>query len=317
MRRAVQQLEVSVDEEGMRLDRWLRGRFPGLPQSRIEKLLRSGAIRVEGGRARSSRRLAAGETVDVPDLKAAPRAKPARPASAGPLEGSVLHRDDWIIAINKPSGLAVQGGTGLASSVDRLAWALVGANEEPPRLVHRIDRETSGVLLMARHRRAAAEIAAAFRRRRVEKVYWAAVVGRMAAPEGELRGNVRRAAGKVERTMEVVERAEEAGREGRGARTAYRILATAGHQASWVELRPSTGRTHQIRAQLASAGQPIVGDRRYGGQAAGGMGQGMHLHARAVSLEHPAGGRLEVVAPLPEHMHQTWNLLGWDEEGEK
>lgn len=300
----------------MRLDRWLRGRFPGLPQSHIEKMLRSRAIRVEGGRSRSNQRLAAGESVQVPQMRSEQRREPVRPKNAGPLEGRVLHRDDWVIAVNKPPGLAVQGGTGLSSSVDRLAAALVETGEEPPKLVHRIDRETSGVLLLARGRRAAAEFASAFRGRRVEKVYWAAVKGRMAPPEGELRGYVRRSAGTTERTMEVVDgKVADAGRNARVARVSYRTLSTAGRQASWLELMPSTGRTHQLRAQLAAAGNPIAGDRRYGGEDVfQGQGKGMHLHARSVSLDHPAGGQLEVVAPLPEHMQQVWDLLGWEEE---
>ena len=318
----VRRLRVGEDESGLRLDRWLRIHFPGIPYGHLAKLLRTGQIRVDGARVGPDRRLEAGETVRLPPLREGEDPEPGRPTAvgrgeAGFLAGRVLHLDDSLLAIDKPAGLAVQGGTGLSRSLDMLAGALVPEGSELPRLVHRLDRDTSGVLLLGRTRRAAAELAAAFRSRQVRKTYWAAVHGCPQPSSGVLAGGIARAKEGTVRRMRVTSNAEVHGSsEARYARTEYRTVGRAGAIASWVALWPETGRTHQIRAQLAEAGAPIIGDRRYGSAKSrpeSEFGEGFHLHARAIEVRHPdGGGILRLEAPLPEHMSRTWDLFGWD-----
>lgn len=316
-----ERIAIGEQDEGMRLDRWLRNRHPGLPQGRIERLLREGRIRANGAKVRAGHRLCVGDEICLPATLATdvtPRLSPVGISAAeeSMLADRVLHVDDHLLVIDKPPGLAAQGGTGQSRSVDRLSRGLFGEGAEPPRLVHRLDRGTSGVMVLARTRRAASVLSRAFRERRVEKVYWAAVRGRVAPPAGVLAGEIARAPGSVDRRMQVLS-SEESGRrpEARDARTWYRTVDTAGRTASWLALRPETGRTHQIRVQLATGGNTILGDRRYGssGRKEIGSPRDLHLHARAIVVPHPESGeRLEFSASLPEHMRETWNLFGWD-----
>jgi len=310
--------EVAPDEAEMRLDRWFRRHYPGLGHGRLEKLLRTGQIRVDGGRAKAGLRLAPGQRVRVPPLGvSAPLSSIARkqpppppsPEEAEALRARVLHRDADVIAIDKPAGLAVQGGTGTRRHLDAMLDALRFEAAERPRLVHRLDRDTSGVLLLARNARAAARLGAAFRSRRLRKLYWALVVGLPPADAGEI------ALALAKRKDAGGERAQ-AGEEGKAAFTRYAVIETAGRRAAWLALQPGTGRTHQIRVHCAALGTPIQGDGKYGGAAAFLKGEGiarrLHLHARAIEIPAEAGGPLRIVAPLPAHMRETWAFLGFD-----
>jgi 23S rRNA pseudouridine955/2504/2580 synthase len=309
----VQTIPVTGDEANLRLDRWFRRRFPHLSHGRLEKLLRTGQVRVDGRRVQSSTRLEPGQTVRVPPLGEAPPPPAApRPAvserDARALQEAVLYKDKDVLAINKPPGLAVQGGSGLDRHLDAMLDALRFGSDERPRLVHRLDRDTSGVLLLARHVRAAAELAEAFRRKDCRKVYWAVVVGVPKPAAGRIDLALSKLPGRAGERMAPDE-------EGKDAVTEYRMLDHAGRQVAWLELQPLTGRTHQLRAHCAALGTPILGDRKYGGAAAFLSGlqvaRRLHLHARSIALRRADRRLLEVTAPPPPHMAETFAFFGF------
>ncbi|MBW8269795.1 RluA family pseudouridine synthase [Caldovatus aquaticus] len=316
---AIQHRSVAPEEADTRLDRWFRRHFPRLTQGALQKMLRTGQIRVDGKRAEAGTRLLAGQQIRIPPLPEGPALeaprrppRPVSPEEARLLERMVLYRDASVIVLNKPHGLAVQGGPGLTRHLDAMLDALRFGQEERPRLVHRLDRDTSGVLVLARSAAAAAKLAAAFRGRDVEKIYWAVAVGRPAPAAGRIDLPLARQSGpRGERTAPAEPGADKAAR----AVTDYRVLDAAQRRAAWLELRPLTGRTHQLRVHCAQGlGTPILGDGKYGGAAAmiEGLPPLLHLHARALRLPHPEGGVLEVAAPLPPHMEETFAFLGFD-----
>ncbi len=312
-------LTVTTDEGDIRLDRWFRRHFPGLPQSAIQKLCRTGQIRVDGHRAEAATRLIPGQAIRIPPLPDQPKqpkpATPPEPEIARHLQDLVLYRDDRLILLNKPSGLAVQGGPGLTRHLDAWLDALRFGATDRPRLVHRLDRDTSGLLLLARTPGAAAKLAAAFRGRNVEKTYWAVVTRRPIPPEGRIDLPLKRIGGaRGERTAPADPSDPDAAR----AITEYRTLDHAGKLA-WLELSPLTGRTHQLRVHCVAIGAPILGDVKYaqpdqnGAFAAtvSGLPSVLHLHARQLRLPHPDGGTLVAEAPLPPHMAETFDTLGF------
>ena len=312
----VQTLTVSPEEAEIRLDRWFKRHFPDLGHGRLEKLLRTGQIRLDGRRADASDRVAAGQRVRIPPLpKATPASQRQAPAPSAQdarfVQSLVLHRDDDVIVLNKPAGLAVQGGTGTTRHLDGLLDSLRFGSDERPRLVHRLDKDTSGVLVLARNARAAAKLAAAFRTKAVRKIYWAVVVGLPKLHQGKIDQKIAKLPGRQgERVMPDEE-------EGERALTFYRVVSHASDRFAWLALEPITGRTHQLRVHCAAMGTPILGDGKYGGAAAHPSGlpqpRKLHLHARAISLLLPKGGRLEVTAPLPTHMRETWKFFGFEE----
>ncbi len=317
--RQVQSLEVAAADADIRLDRWFRRHFPDLSHGRLEQLLRTGQIRVDGRRAAARDRVTAGQIVRVPPLPATPRPQARRPTGisardAKMIQARVLHRDDDVIAIDKPHGLAVQGGTGTERHLDALLDALRFGAEERPRLVHRLDRDTSGVLVLARHARAAAQLAEAFRSKAARKIYWAVVVGVPEPRHGRIDRRLAKLPGRLGERVVPDE-------EGKRAVTYYRTVAHAGRRVAWLALEPVTGRTHQLRAHCAALGTPILGDGKYGGAAAHVPGvpgnRRVHLHARALAIPHPAGGTLIVMAPLPPHMRETWEFFGFEDGQER
>jgi 23S rRNA pseudouridine955/2504/2580 synthase len=318
---------VTEDEADIRLDRWFRRHFSGLTQGVIEKLCRTGQVRVDGRRAEPATRLAPGQSVRIPPLPAPPPVPAAQPAAPPDtkllreLEAMVLWRDPQLIVLNKPSGLPTQGGPGISHHLDGMLMAWL-ENGQRPRLVHRLDRDTSGVIVVARTPGVAAKLAAAFRGRDVEKLYWAVVAGRPVPVEGRINLPLARTADFRAGRVEVAgPDTEDAAR----AITDYRTLDHAGRKLAWLELRPLTGRTHQLRVHCAAIGAPILGDVAYGARRgpadpdrAGqntalikGLDQHLHLHARRLVLPHPAGGSLAVEAPLPPHMLATFHTLGF------
>ena len=308
----VQQLEVGSEEDEARLDRWFKRRFPGLGHGRLEKLLRTGQVRVDGGRVKASTRLSAGQIVRVPPLGDV--STPAKPhkriilndGEADDLRARVLYRDKDVIAFNKPAGLAVQGGTGTVRHLDAMLDALSFEAGERPKLVHRLDKDTSGVLLLARHTKAAKWLTEAFRHRLTRKVYWALVVGVPRPQEGKIDAKLAKLPGPGGERMQIDARG------GKPAVSYYAVVEKAAQKAAWVALMPVTGRTHQLRVHMAAIETPIVGDHKYGGEAASvsGLSAKLHLHAREISLKRPGGKRLKVQAPLPDHMLETWKFLG-------
>ncbi len=331
----VQQIEVAAGEGDQRLDRWFRRRFPHIPQGRIEKMCRKGEIRVDGGRVKTATRLEEGQLVRVPPLpdSAAPVVEKPKvsEADAKLIRDAVIWKDDYIIALNKPPGLPTQGGSKQTRHVDGLAEALKFGFDEKPRLVHRLDKDTSGVLILARTRAIAGALTEAFRSRETRKIYWAAVAGvpqpRMGTVKfGLVKAPGHGAKGEGEKMMAVHPRDVETTPGAKHATTDYAVLSNLGTRASWVALVPVTGRTHQLRAHMAELGHPIVGDGKYGGSGQENLGDGwgaqlggeisrkLHLHARSLTLTHPVTGhRLTLTAPLPEHMARTWKFLDWHE----
>src|ERR1700722_13347591 len=311
---------VSDDEADIRLDRWFRRHFPGLTQGAIQKLCRTGQIRVDGHRAEAATRLSTGQAIRIPPLPAAPAPAVPRPEvdplAARDLQKLVLYRDDSVLVINKPHGMPVQGGPGITHHLDALLDALRFGSNERPRLVHRLDRDTSGVLLLARTPGSAAKLAALFRSRDVEKTYWAVVARRPIPSEGRIDLPLKRIGGaRGERTAPAERDDKEAAR----AITDYRTLDHAGQKLAWLELQPLTGRTHQLRVHCVALGAPILGDVKYArpdqnnafSAIVEGLSSELHLHARALRLPHPAGGTLLVEADLPPHMRATFKTLGF------
>lgn len=320
---AVETRTVTEDEADIRLDRWFRRHFPGVPQSAIQKLCRTGQVRVDGHRAETSTRLTPGQDIRVPPLpapqpattgKAQPR--PVAAADAADLLKRVLYKDELVIVLNKPHGLPVQGGPGITRHLDGMLDTLRFDSPHRPRLVHRLDRDTSGVLLLARTPGVAAKLAAAFRGRDMEKTYWAVVAGRPVPPEGRIDlPLVRIGGGRGERSAPADRDDPEAAR----AITDYRTLDNAARKLAWLELQPLTGRMHQLRVHCVALRAPILGDTKYHepdqnnafSAMVEGLSSDLHLHARALRLPHPAGGFLVVEADLPPHMAETFRILGF------
>ncbi len=302
----------------MRLDRWFHSHYPTLSFGHLQKLLRSGQVRVDGKRARTNARLEPGQLVRVPPISdVAAEAGPRPPAGSGKeeLRPYLLYEDDAVLVFNKPAGLAVQGGSGLTRHVDGLLEEWRDKRGQKPRLVHRLDRETSGVLVVARTRLAASRLAEAFRARTTKKVYWALVAGVPKPKQGRISTWLgKEPHGEMERVAVVAHGTDDADH----AVTLYSVVDVAGDGLAWLTMRPVTGRTHQLRVQAAHIGHPIVGDPLYFDKKdwtlPGGMQNRLHLHARRIVIPHPSGGVIDVSAPLPPHMVQSWNLLGFDAE---
>ena len=313
----VETVTVRPEDGGGRLDRWFKRHYPGLSHGRLEKLLRTGQIRVDGKRAKAGDPVAPGQAIRVPPLPDAPALPPTiasrvRPQDLALLRDAVIYRDDWAVVVNKPAGLAVQGGTNTERHVDALLDGLRFDSAERPRLVHRLDKDTSGVLLIARTAAAASFFTRAFRDKTTRKIYWAVVVGLPELRQGRID------LGLAKRGDAGRERVHADDEEGKSAITYYRVVDHAGARASWLTLLPVTGRTHQLRAHCAALGTPILGDGKYGGagaQLAGGAAaQRLHLHARSLEIPSPSGGTLQVTAALPPHMRQTWEFFGFESD---
>ena len=301
----------------MRLDRWFKTHYAGLPHSRLEKLLRTGQVRVDGARAKASTRLAAGQAVRVPPLPdVAPPPGPKHALSKADrdfLASITLYEDDDLLVVNKPPGIAVQGGTKTTHHIDRLLEGLGDGPETRPRLVHRLDRDTSGVLVIAKRRSVAAKLGRAFQTRSVRKIYWALLHGVPRPPQGKVEAALVKASGPEGDRI----RKARAGEQdiAQSAVTHYAVVDRAGQQVAFVSLKPVTGRQHQLRAHMAILGHPILGDEKYHGDKdlPEGIPNKLHLHARRISFPHPSGeGMVDVTAPLPEHMTRTFADFGFE-----
>ncbi len=344
----VETVTVTTDEDGMRLDRWFKRHAPGVSLSHLNKIVRTGQVRVDGGRAKVSTRLAQGQKIRVPPLGAAdapaPADRPGPQASVDDrraLEAMILFEDRGLMVLNKPYGLAVQGGSGTHRHLDGMLDAMAGAGGERPRLVHRLDRDTSGVLLVAKTRKAAADLGEIFRSRQTRKIYWALVEGvpkpaqgrvSLFLSKGALMGDARvrkeggRPVSPAERAgLERMRVAKHGDEDAQHSVTYYSVVDKVLPRLAWLSMKPITGRTHQLRAHAEAIGHPIVGDPKYNG----GTGPDprrtdplraiprdvegkLHLLARRLVLPNPSGGTLDVSAPLPPHMQASWDLFGFD-----
>ena len=315
----VRQFTVSDDDDGIRLDRWFKRNLPQIGFATVSKWARTGQIRVDGGRVKPDDRLAAGQTLRVPPggeakHKAPRQARALTEDEIAEAEAMVIRETNSAIVLNKPPGLATQGGSKTTKHVDGLLDAFVRSDNDPrPRLVHRLDKDTSGVLLIARTPGSAASFSKRFSGRSARKVYWALVVGVPEVREGTIDAPLAKQPGTGGEKMHVDEE------NGQIAKTRYRVVERAGQKAAWVELEPLTGRTHQLRVHMAAIGHPIVGDGKYGGQDAfltGTISRKMHLHARRLIISQPetkgTGGKLDVTADLPPHFAASMEALGFD-----
>jgi 23S rRNA pseudouridine955/2504/2580 synthase len=332
-------IEVTEDESGMRLDRWFHRRFPRLPQAHLNKIVRKGEVRVAGKRAEISTRLEAGQSVRVPPLNLAPEAapnapRPPSPQDAAEIRAMILFEDRDVIVLNKPYGLAVQGGSGTKRHVDGMLAALAARNGERPVLVHRLDRDTSGVLLVAKSRKTAADLGAIFRSRGAKKIYWALVEGvprpaqgrvSLFLAKGEAMGDERGPRKGDRADIERMRVASHGDPDAQHSLTLYAVVDKVAPRLAWLSMRPITGRTHQLRAHCEAIGHPIIGDPKYNRREAKdparadplravppGLEAKLHLLARRLILPHPRGGTIDVTAPLPEHMKKAFDMFGFD-----
>jgi 23S rRNA pseudouridine955/2504/2580 synthase len=313
----VRQFTVSSEDDGIRLDRWFKRNLPDASFNLVSRWARTGQLRVDGKRATPGDRIEAGQVIRVPPAEP-PAAGAAKPKIERPtlsddeiafVNEIVIHRDPAAIVVNKPPGLATQGGTKTKQHLDGLLDGLADEKGNRPKLVHRLDKDTSGVLLLARTPRAAAFFSKSFSGRTARKVYWALVVDVPSVADGYIDLPLGKQPGTGGEKMQVDEE------EGLVARTRYRIIERAGNRAAWVELQPLTGRTHQLRVHMAAIGHPIVGDGKYGGQDAfltGTISRKLHLHARRLRIDHPDGGTIDVTAELPHHFAESVANLGFD-----
>ncbi len=319
----VETIRVKQDEDGLRLDRWFRIHFPQVGYTYLQKLLRSGQVRVNSKRVQANDRLEAGQDVRVPQVvrqpaKAGPSVAPPMGLSKGDrdlIERMIIYEDDHVLVLNKTFGIAVQGGTGTKRHIDGLLAGMVDRFGERPRLVHRLDRDTTGVLLVAKHRDAAAKLGRVFQTRSAAKTYWALVKGVPKPPQGKVEAALVKASGPDGDRVRKAAPGEQD--KAMHATTHYSVIDRIAHKAAWVSLKPVTGRQHQLRAHMALIGHPIVGDNKYGAAdvlADSGIEAKLHLHARRLVLPHPfiPGKKIDVTAPLPDHMRRTWELLGLD-----
>ena len=320
---------IGPDEAEQRLDRWFRRHWPHVSQGRIEKMCRKGQIRVDGARVKAATRIGPGQSVRIPPLsepETPPLPRPEAIDTPASLLAAIVFRDAHVIVLNKPPGLAVQGGSKQRRHLGAMLAGLRFGRDDDPRLVHRLDRDTSGLLVLARTGAAAAALGQLFRTKAVDKIYVAVVAGRPEPAAGTIRYGLVKAGGRGAEKMEVVHPARIAETPGaKSAVTDYRVIEQLGNRLAAVALRPVTGRTHQLRAHMASLGNPIAGDGKYGGRGQQNLGDGwgaglggalsrkLHLHAAQLHLPHPVTGRaMSFFAPLPEHMARTWAMVGWD-----
>jgi 23S rRNA pseudouridine955/2504/2580 synthase len=310
---------VADDDHGIRLDRWFKRHLPDASFNIVSRWARTGQLRLDGKRVAPGDHIAAGQTIRVPPLEAAaPDAAKAKPKRERPalsaedqeyVQAMVLHKDRAAIVVNKPPGLATQGGTKTERHLDGLLDGLQFEAENRPKLVHRLDKDTSGILLLARSSNAAAHFSKAFSSRTARKLYWALVVGVPSIEDGMVELPIAKQPGTGGEKMHV------SLKEGAPARTRYRVIERAGNTTAWVQLEPYTGRTHQLRVHMAAIGHPIVGDGKYGFQEAfltGGISRKMHLHARRLRVDHPDGSKLDVTAEPPRHFVESLSHLGFD-----
>jgi 23S rRNA pseudouridine955/2504/2580 synthase len=307
---------VSDDDDGIRLDRWFKRHLPEVSFNIVSRWARTGQLRLNGNKATPGDRLESGQEIRFPAAGATP-ARTARPAprrepltadEAQFVRDMVIYEDPQAFVLNKPPGLATQGGTKTTQHLDRLLDGLADERGRP-KLVHRLDKDTSGALLVARTARAAGYFAKAFSGRTARKVYWALVVGDVSGDEGLIDAPLAKQPGTGGEKMHVDEES------GLAAKTRWRVIDRAGNRAAWVELQPLTGRTHQLRAHMAAIGHPIVGDAKYGGAEAfltGGISRKLHLHARRIRIDSPDGGKIDVSAELPVHFWESLATLGFE-----
>jgi 23S rRNA pseudouridine955/2504/2580 synthase len=318
---------IDADDDGIRIDRWFKRHYPHVTHVLLEKLLRKGEVRLDGKRAKAADRVIVGQAMRLPpqvvhakdERPEKPTAEPKHPLASkdmGSLADRILYMDKQVIVIDKPPGLATQGGSGVTKHVDGMLDSLQYEKPARPKLVHRLDRDTSGVLLIARTAQAASGLSASLALRDTSKVYWALTRGVPKQKNGVVKGALAKEGGHGPHGRDERMAMSEEGEEGaKFSLTEYAVMATAGTEFAWVAARPITGRTHQIRVHLASLGTPIVGDFKYGGTDSRGKGEiadKLHLHARSIDIGRPDGGRLQASAPLPPHMVKSWKLLGFD-----
>src|SRR5215813_6166803 len=299
----VQTTKVTADEAGMRVDRFVEARFPGLAFSHIQRIIRTGELRVNGKRAQPKQRLEAGQAVRIPPLRLDQPRPSGRDANARDqtrafLKSITLHEDADVLVLNKPMGLAVQGGSGTTRHLDGMLEALRDAQGQRPRLVHRLDKDTAGCLLVAKTRFAASALAKTFRSRAARKIYWALVAGVPKPRQGRISTFLAKEEREDDSFMRIARHCEEGASH---AVTYYAVIDTAARQLAWLSLKPVTGRTHQLRAHMAHIGHPIVGDPKYfskeNWQLPGGMQNRLHLLARRIVVPHPRGGTIDITAP--------------------
>ncbi len=351
-RTGVQTLKVEPDEAGMRLDRWFKRRFPGLALSHLAKIARKGEVRVDGKRVDTATRLEDGQSVRVPplsvDAPAAPAVRRANPEDAEAIRRMILFEDSHVLVLNKPFGLAVQGGSGTTHHIDGMLASLADEKGNRPVLVHRLDRDTSGVLLIAKSRKTAADLGEIFRSRKAQKIYWALVEGVPKPAQGRISLYLAKGAGMgddrasgaraspaarsglrqppdAKRDLEKMRVARHGEDDAQHSLTYYAIIDKVAPKCAWLSMKPLTGRTHQLRAHAEAIGHPIFGDPKYGHDEDAarrhhdpmrampdGLERKLHLLARRLVLPHPAGGTIDVTAPLPPHMQKTWDTFGFD-----
>ncbi|WIJ26825.1 RluA family pseudouridine synthase [Devosia sp. RR2S18] len=311
----VQHREVSGDEDGMRVDRWFARHFPQLGFGRLQKLIRNGEVKVDKAKVTTSTRLLPGQTVRVPPIDDPEAPKPVRvnDTEGQFLRDLILYEDEDLYVFNKPHGLAVQGGSGTKRHIDGMLKSLPNKKGETPKLVHRLDRDTSGCLVVAKTSAAATHFGEVFRSRSARKIYWAVVAGNPSPRQGEISCFLLKRATTDGEQMVVVKNGTPGAQH---SHSYYSTTDTASRRFAWVTLKPVTGRTHQLRVHMAQMGTPIIGDPRYFNienyQGAEGLGEGLHLHARRIALPLRSGKRLDISAPLPSHMQQSFEALGFD-----
>jgi 23S rRNA pseudouridine955/2504/2580 synthase len=311
---------VTADEDGLRVDRWFKVNYPAVTHAYLNKLLRTGQVRVDGARVKGNSRLEQGQDVRIPPLAFDRRSVDAPNEELRPLtkeeralfRSMILHEDKDLYVLNKPEGLAVQGGTKTHRHIDGLLMGLAAELGERPRLVHRLDRDTSGVLVIAKRRSVASLLGRLFATRSVKKIYWAAVKGVPKPAQGRIDVPLVKSATRVGDRVQAAKAGNEV--EAQRAVTNYAVIDKAPPALSWVTLKPVTGRQHQLRAHMAHIGHPILGDSKYGGDIdlPEAIANKLHLHARRIIFPHPRGGEIDITAPVPKFMRQTWQYFGFD-----